>query len=242
MFPIISISDLSQVQLFIGLTTKELNRVIQETVTRELVTDEFLFHEEDTASHIYYLIRGRIKLSQLTLEGKQIILRYIAPGDTFGVVAVISNIPYPVSAQAITQCQLLSWDTESMNRLIELSPIIASNALKILANQVNHFQKRIKELSTERVERRIARTLLRLARQTGKPISEGILIDLPLSRQDLAEMTGTTLYTVSRTLSQWESLGLIKSTREQVVICYPHGLVSIAEDLPPSSTINSNKT
>ena len=74
--------------------------------------------------------------------------------------------------------------------------------------------------------------LLRLARQTGKRVDAGILLDLPLSRQDLGEMTGTTLYTISRILSQWEQNGLIQTGRERVVICNPHGLVTIAEDLP----------
>jgi CRP-like cAMP-binding protein len=98
---------------------------------------------------------------------------------------------------------------------------------------VRDFQDRVRELSTERVERRIARALIRLVRQAGKKVQEGVLIDLPLSRQDLAEMSGTTLFTVSRTLSQWESKGLIQSGRERVVVRNPHGLVSIAEDLPP---------
>jgi CRP-like cAMP-binding protein len=119
-----------------------------------------------------------------------------------------------------------------MNGLMERHPRISINAVRILANRVREFQDRVRELSTERVERRIARALLRLVRQAGKKVPEGVLIDLPLSRQDLAQMTGTTLFTVSRTLSQWESRGIIQSGRERVIICFPHGLVSIAEDLP----------
>jgi CRP-like cAMP-binding protein len=90
----------------------------------------------------------------------------------------------------------------------------------------------VRELSTQRVERRIARTILRLARQSGRKIEQGVLVDLPLSRQDIAEMTGTTLYTVSRVLSDWEDRGLVQSERQQVIITYPHGLVSLAEDIP----------
>ncbi len=75
--------------------------------------------------------------------------------------------------------------------------------------------------------------LLRLASQTGRQTEEGVLIDMPLSRQDLAEMTGTTLYTVSRILSQWEQKGYVESRREHVVIRFPHALVTVAEDLPP---------
>jgi CRP-like cAMP-binding protein len=114
---------------------------------------------------------------------------------------------------------------------MELFPGLALNGLRLVAGRFQELQSRYQELATERVERRVARTLLRLARQTGRRTEEGVLIDLPLSRQDLGEMTGTTLYTVSRILSNWEQQALIQTGRERVIICNPHGLVVIAEDL-----------
>ena len=104
--------------------------------------------------------------------------------------------------------------------------------MRIMAGQIREFQNRVRELSTQRVERRIARTILRLARQSGRKTEQGVLVDLPLSRQDIAEMTGKTLYTVSRVLSDWEKRGLVQSERQQVIITHPHGLVSLAEDIP----------
>jgi CRP-like cAMP-binding protein len=162
-------------------------------------------------------------------------LRYVAPVDTFGVVAVLSEAEFPVSAQAVDVSEVLVWSKSTINSLMLEIPQIAVNGMSILAGRVREFQQRIVEMSTERVERRIARALLRLAQQTGRKTDEGVLIDMPLSRQDLAEMTGTTLYTVSRMLSQWESKGLIHSGREKIVIVFPHGLVAIAEDLPKPS-------
>jgi CRP/FNR family transcriptional regulator, nitrogen oxide reductase regulator len=104
--------------------------------------------------------------------------------------------------------------------------------LQTLADRVSEFQDRIRELTTERVERRIARALLRLAQQTGRKVEDGVLVDLLITRQDIAEMTGTTIFTVSRTMSQWETQGIIKSGREKIIIRRPHQLVVIAEDLP----------
>jgi CRP-like cAMP-binding protein len=118
---------------------------------------------------------------------------------------------------------------------MEQSPRIALNALRIMSGQIRGFQSTVKDLSTKRVEQRVARAVLRLARESGRNIEEGILIDLPLSRQDLAEMTGTTLFSVSRMLKDWEKQGLIMSQRQRVIITYPHGLVTIAEDLPHGS-------
>jgi CRP-like cAMP-binding protein len=106
------------------------------------------------------------------------------------------------------------------------------NALEHTADIIVQLQDRVRELQTERVERRVARALLRLANQSGKRIEAGILIDMPLSRQDLAEMTGTNLYSVSRILSGWEKQGLVETGRERVVLTMPHQLVMIAEDMP----------
>jgi len=92
------------------------------------------------------------------------------------------------------------------------------------------MQERFRQATTERVERRLARTIIRLALQAGKKVDEGILIDLPVTRQDLAEMSGTTLYTASRLLSQWENQELVISGRTKVIIRNPRGLINIAED------------
>ncbi len=115
---------------------------------------------------------------------------------------------------------------------MERFPHLAINALRFMSRHVQEFQDRYRELATERVERRVARALLRLAGQAGRKVDEGILIELALTRQDLAEMTGTTRYIISRMLSEWEQQGVIKAGRERVLIKQPHSLVVIAEDLP----------
>ncbi len=228
----LDIAILKNVKLLSDLNQAELVYVANMVNSRKFKAGDYIFHEGDRAHNLYVLIDGRIKLTQVSLEGEQIILHYVTPGDAFGVVAVLSNIPYPVSALTVNDSTVLSWDDNLMNRLMEQYPRITFNALSILANRIRDFQNRMLELSTERVERRIANALIRLARQTGKKTDDGILIDLPLTRQDLAELSGTTLYSVSRTLTQWEKIGLVKSKRAQVIITNPHGLVSIAEDLP----------
>jgi CRP/FNR family transcriptional regulator, nitrogen oxide reductase regulator len=104
-------------------------------------------------------------------------------------------------------------------------------SMRIMGRRMTELQERLREMQTEQVERRIAHTLGRLVVQAGRRTREGIEIDFPISRQDLAEMTGTTLHTVSRTLSKWEGSGIVAGGRQKVVILQPHALVSIAEDL-----------
>jgi CRP/FNR family transcriptional regulator, nitrogen oxide reductase regulator len=224
---------LGQLSLFKGLKPAEISEVISKGRTRKIKTGAFFFYEGDPAEQFYVLTSGRVKLTQVTPEGQQVILRYISPGEEFAVIAVLSEISYPVSAEAVNDSTAMIWEKDIIQQLISRYPQIAMNALEILAGRIKEFQDRVREMATERVERRIARTLLRLVRQAGEKVPEGVLINLPLSRQDLAEMTGTTLFTVSRILSQWENKGIVSSGRERIVVKFPHGLVTIAEDLPP---------
>ncbi len=110
-------------------------------------------------------------------------------------------------------------------------PDITLNALGIVIKRLNELQNRFLELKTEHLEQRIARTLLRLMKRGGKKVHEGVLIDFPLSRQDIAEFSGTTLYSVSRTLSAWEKQGWVKTSREKIIVSDYHALISISENL-----------
>ncbi|HET7377529.1 MAG TPA: Crp/Fnr family transcriptional regulator, partial [Anaerolineae bacterium] len=140
---------------------------------------------------------------------------------------------YPASAEAIGDVEVLGWDEPAIVKLMARYPRFTANLLHLLSQRIQELQDRLREMSTERVERRIAHALLRLVAQLGRKAEHGVLIDLALSRQDLANMTGTTLYTVSRVLTRWEEDGLIESGRERILIKQPPRLVTIAEDLPP---------
>jgi CRP-like cAMP-binding protein len=125
----------------------------------------------------------------------------------------------------------MAWSTVQLRELAEKEPSISLNTMQLMHGYIIELQERQQALVSERVEQRIARILLKLAAQSGKKVEEGVLIDMPLTRQDVAEMSGTTLFTVSRTLNEWERNGLLKIGRERVVIIEPHGLVRIADDL-----------
>ncbi len=220
--------------LFQDLASEELVAVMEAGHLVSVPKKAYFFLEGEEARYVHVLTAGKAKLTQVTLDGQQVIFGYIVPGREFSVIAALENTVYPVSAQAVGDCQALVWDREGINELMAQYPRIAVNSLKILSGRIAGFQNRIRELATQRVERRIARTLLRLANQTGKLTADGVLIDLPLSRQDLAEMNGTTLYTVSRTLTKWEKQGILRSKRTQILIVFPHGLVAVAEDFQMS--------
>lgn len=222
---------LGEIDLFTGLERGVLESIVRAAAERRCEAGGFFFFQGDAADSIFLLVRGRIKLMQNSADGQQVLMRAAAAYTLFGAVALAQLSAYPVSAQAAEDSAALAWPKRALMEFVQQEPRLAMNAITLMAAHVQEFQDRFRQMATERVERRLARTLLRLASQSGRKIPEGVLIDLPLTRQDLAEMTGTTLYTVSRTLKQWEELGLVISARERVVIVFPHGLVSIAEDL-----------
>ena len=223
---------LRKLPLFKDLNALELSAILEESRTRRAEAGESFFLQGDPAGHIYLLKEGRVKLSQVTPEGQQVILNVIGSWELFGLIGFTENAVYPVSATAAADSLAYSWDQAALNRLASRYPRLALNAMGSMAGRVSEFQEQIRALATERVERRVARALLRLVRQVGKKAADGVLIDLAVSRQDLAEMSGTTLFTASRILSQWERMGLIDAGRERILIRNPHGLVSIAEDIP----------
>lgn len=219
--------------LFRGLADEALTAASEHARLVRAGPGRTFFREGEPARLFYVLARGRVKFTQISAEGHEVILRVVGPGEPFGGIAAFTNTgTYPVTARALESSEAHAWDGPRMTALMRRFPEIAINAASIIAERVHELQRQHRELMTERVERRIARALLRLARHSGRRVQEGVEIGFPLSRQDLAQMTGTTLFTVSRTLSAWESSGIISTGRRRVTIREPHRLVRIAEDLP----------
>ena len=221
-----------QSSLFKEISSDSFKQVIETGVLRSIEEDGFFFLQGDPATHAYVLVKGRVKMIQITPNGQQITLRIMTPGQTYGGIALLNpRAGYPATAQAVEDSSALAWDTAHLRQLVENEPSISLNVMSLMHGYISELQERQKALVTDRVEQRIARVLLKLAAQSGTKIDEGVLIDLPITRQDIAEMSGTTLYTVSRTLNEWDRGGLLEIGRERVVICEPHLLVSIADDL-----------
>jgi CRP-like cAMP-binding protein len=174
----------------------------REATEPEVERGTFFFHQGDPAVAFYVLVEGEAKLTQVTPEGHLMLMRFARPGDCFGCISTLSNAVYTLSCQAVDDCPALAWDGETVGGLMERYTHLALNLLQLLAGYYRRLLGRYQELVTQRVEQRVTRALLRLAQQAGQKVESGVLIGLPLSREDLAEMTGTTLYTVSRILSR----------------------------------------
>ncbi len=225
----ISSDFFSESSIFAGIEKGQLSILFSFGQRRTYGSGVMLFHEGDPALKSYLVLNGRLKLSKLHEEGKEAIVRYINPGGITGAISVFSGKSYPVSAYAIGRSEVVGWDRKTMLELMTAHPQLAINMLQAAVERLDDIQNRYLELYAEKVEQRIARALMRLMSQSGNKTDEGILIDFPLSRQDLADYTGTTLYTVSRTLSNWEKKGWTASGRERIVVIDPHALMRFTE-------------
>jgi CRP-like cAMP-binding protein len=220
---------LARVELFSGLPPEALRDVAESARVRAEQAGWTLFREGEPATSFFVVQQGTVKLTQLTPEGYQVVLRLIGAGGACGGAAAFGVGAYPVTAEAVTEVSVFEWPGTTILGLMERYPRLAINAARFVAARLHELQVQYRQLATEKVERRVARALIRLVQQAGTRVDTGVLIDLPLSRDDIAQMTGTTLYTVSRIVSRWEADGLLEAGRQRIVIRKPHALMAIAE-------------
>lgn len=222
-------SLVSGLPLFAGLAPAALDGILQEARAVRFAKNSDVFVQGEDAHSFFVLLSGHVRATKTTPAGQQIVVRYVTPGETFGVAMAIGLTQYPATATAVDDSVALAWASSAWPRLVAQHPALATNTLQTVGARLQDTHTRVIEMSTEQVERRVAHALLRLVQQSGRKVETGVEIDFPISRQDIAEMTGTTLHTVSRILSAWESQGLVDGGRQRIVICDPHKLFMLAE-------------
>ena len=190
---------------------------------------QWLARQGEPASTFYLVASGALKVIQNTPEGQELIVRFAGAGDPFGGVVVLEQAAYPVSALAVETTTLHAWSASAMRTMVERYPRVTTNIMREMASHMTDALTRVREVTTQRVGQRLAMTLIRLARQCGRQTPEGILLTQVLTRQELADLTGTTLYTVSRTLSEWETEGVLASDARRLVIRSPKRLGALAD-------------
>lgn len=230
----ISPTELRRVPALKSATEEDLAALATHGMIRNVEEGGYFFLQGDLATHVHILTEGQIKLLQSNPAGQQVNLRTVYPWNLFGALGVVRDgAKYPASAQALEDSASFTLDSAFLMHFIETRPQIARGLMQVMTGYIEEMQLRYRELATERVEQRIARVVLRLAAQSGQKAEDGI--ELELTRQDLAEMSGTTLYTVSRVLADWDRRGLVKAGREQVKIRRPHDFVRIADGIQRGS-------
>ena len=220
---------ISDLPVFAGLATAALDDVLSRARSQHYPKSSNVFTQDEPAHSFFVLLHGRLRVSQVTPEGQQIVMRFVSPGEMFGVAMALRRDTYPATATAVVDSLALVWPTESWPELVAAHPLLAVNLMESMGARLQEAHTRLREISTEEVERRIAHAVARLAEDSGRETPTGWLIDFPLSRQDIAEMTGTTLHTVSRIMSAWDAQGLVASGRQRIVVRDLPRLKALAE-------------
>lgn len=206
-----SLPLLQKLPLFANLSELELTELVQQTRLDYFSPDDLVFRQGDPCNRIWLLRSGRIKIVYQEESGREVILETISPGELFGGAALFMP-QHPATAQVMIASETVSFSTDAYQQLLSKYPILTFKLIRMLGQRL-HSLMSLQILAGERVERRLAHILLKLAERTGRPDNAGILITIPLSRQDLADMSGTTLETAIRTISRFRSDELIQTLR-----------------------------
>jgi CRP-like cAMP-binding protein len=223
------IEILRRSEMFAGLTAEALEAVGAAGTVRRLCAGTRIFAQGDPGTSGHSLLEGRVKIVQTRADGGQSVLRFIGPGEMYGTVAALMNQSFPADAVAVVDSVEIWWTIPAFRQLIRAYPEIGLRSTAAAGSRLLDLQSRMGELTGERVEQRLARTLLRLMEKAGRPTAAGIEIDFPITRQDLAEMAGSTLHTVSRTLAALDQRGVTGSARRRIVVRDPRALSHLAE-------------
>lgn len=215
--------------LFANMSDPDLDRLLSRATMRRVTVGETVFEQGQKATQFFLLLHGRLKVTQVTPEGQQIIVRVVHPGDIFGFAQALQRDDYPGTPIAAAESVVICWPNDVWGHFVEQNPHLAVNAMRSIGQRLQEAHTRIREMATEEVERRVAHAVLRLMDQAGKREDDGVRIDFPLTRQDVAEMTGTTLHTVSRIFSAWESRGIVKGGRQKLLVRDRTRLAALAE-------------
>lgn len=217
---------LRTVPFFRSLSAAEFEKINLLFKEKGYEPGAFLYHSGDSGRQMFVVAEGRARLLRLTAGGKQVMLDLLIPGDFFGVLGQEGQ-PYPDSAQALTPVCALTINVEHFRGILQTHASVAMDILDTIASRLREAHDSIHFLSAETAEKRIAHILIKLGRKIGQPGNEGLLIQTPLGRDELAEMTGVTPETASRVISQFQKDGWIATGRQWVALKDQSALESI---------------
>ncbi len=186
-----------------------------------------LCRQGEPLRQVSLLLSGRAKVTQLSPGGEEVILWLRQPGEVLGALGLAPGTVIPATIQATEPCHVLGWDAATFELLSERYPVLRRNAVTILLESLLRLQERFREMATENVASRLAKTLSRLLADSAP--GRGAANRVTLSREELAQMTGTTLFTVSRLLSEWKQRGIVDSRRQAILVHDTERLLELAD-------------
>jgi CRP-like cAMP-binding protein len=220
--------DIRQVSIFSILTAQEAKEISHYFLPDTFAKKETVFSEGDPSEWFYIVKMGKVKITKLSQDGKEIILEIISPMEFFGGIAVIRGFPYPANAVAMEDTEALKISKNNLMKIMDRFPNLMFSMATNIGERVKNSHDMLKSIALEKVESRIASLLIKLSEKAGEKIPEGILINMKLTKQDIAEMVGTTVETSIRTISKLSKNGVLGSKAGKIVIKDRAGLKSLS--------------
>lgn len=221
---------LARAPIFHRLKPEDRGRIAAVSRVATYARGAAIFSEGDPSDCFYVVIAGRVKISKSTPSGKELILEIFGAGDPLGAVAVYEGFPFPATAVALEETTCVLIPRQAFFGLLETHPTLVRGFLLGLTTRLVELTNRLADLTGTRVESRLARLFLKMAEQSGRSDPRGELIPGVLSRQELADLTGTTIETAIRIMSRWHKQHLVHTEKDGFVIVDRHALEGLAAE------------
>ncbi len=210
--------------IFSSLNDDELGALANLAIERSFMANEFIFWDGDAPEWFYIVAQGKVKVLKHSSLGREFIIAFFGPGEMLGEVAIFEDKPYPASAQAVAETKVVGIKREDFLSFLTNRPQVALRIINVLGGRLRDAQSRLRDLAGERVEQRLASVLLMLSSKLGPT--------LPFTRQEIADMAGTTIETAIRVMSHLKDRGVIRSVRGKVIILDKEKLRLLSEGAP----------
>lgn len=213
------LADLKKIPIFSNLSEIEIKEILPYLIKESFKKKEKIFSEGDPPDWFYILTDGKIKITKLSHEGKEIIIELISPIDFFGGLAVLKGFPYPANAVAMEDSEIIKISKHNLLKIIDRFPSIMHEITSNIGDRIREFHDTLKNIALERVELRIAALLLKLSDKIGdKTDNNAAIINMKLTKQDIAEMVGTTVETSIRVISKFKKSGIMAEKDGKIII------------------------
>ena len=213
--------------LFAEISLNDRAQIVGAARERQFSRGQTIYIEGDNQRQVVLLTSGSAKMIQCGQDGSAVILRLCGPGELVGTLGVSLQAKYRSTSQAVTKCSALVWESTVFESLASRYPSLRLNVAYILYKQLEDMEDRFREISTERVASRLSRQVLRLVEQVGIPGNGSV--EIKITREELAQLIGTSLYTVSRLLSAWDRQGIVTTRREGFSVINPKALAEMID-------------
>ena len=227
--PSLDRSVLERLPTFRRMAGEDIDMLLKDAHPSRFSKNSEIFSQGEEARSFFLLVSGHVRVVRTSAQGDKVIVRHINEGELMGIAIAMERAVYPASAIAIVECLVLNWPNSAWPSLKSKVPGFGTAVYRTIGQRFQETHDRVLEMASEQVEQRVARAMLRLMNEAGRQTADGMEIDFPITRQEIAEMAGTTLHMVSRLLSVWKDQGLVRGARQKIVISNPHGLMRVAE-------------